>query len=134
MTERVNCMIFKALLYISLTFFILGFIYKVWTWFSRSVGMSKENIPPFKRFFTFIKGFWGITCSLKLFTLIKAVILDLILQRRTFKESIPRWIMHILIYSGFLLLVLMLLLLVVVDWLLVEPMPEQMEMIQYFHQ
>ena len=100
-------MAFKVLLYSSLLVFTVGLIYRIWTWFYRSTEMPDENIPPFTRFLTFIKGFAGIICSLKLFTLIKTLILDLILQRRTLKESVVRWIMHMLIYSGFILLILM---------------------------
>ncbi|MFC1495757.1 4Fe-4S dicluster domain-containing protein, partial [Thermodesulfobacteriota bacterium] len=45
--------------------------------------------------------------SKKIFTLIKIFILDVIFQRRALKEDILRWAMHMLIYSGFMLLILM---------------------------
>lgn len=99
-------MVFRMLLYISLSVFILGLVYRISTWFFRSIG-STGDIHPCTRFFAFIRGFIGIIFSLKIFTLIKVFILDVILQRRVLKEDILRWVMHMLIYGGFMLLILM---------------------------
>ncbi|MGD8723319.1 MAG: 4Fe-4S dicluster domain-containing protein, partial [Desulfobacterales bacterium] len=37
----------------------------------------------------------------------EAVVLDVLLQRRIFKESVSRWLAHMLIFNGFMLLLLM---------------------------
>jgi heterodisulfide reductase subunit C len=39
--------------------------------------------------------------------LLKAVVLDVLLQQRTLKESVTRWLAHMLIFYGFMLLLLM---------------------------
>jgi hypothetical protein len=45
--------------------------------------------------------------SARILTLIKVFFLDSILQRKVFQESRFRWLIHILIYGGFVLLLLM---------------------------
>ncbi len=100
-------MVFNVLLYISLGIFILGLIYKAYTWFSRKIGVSAQDFTTSQRFSAAVKGTAGVVFSLKIFRLIKAFILDVLLQRRTLKEDFLRWAMHMLIYWGFMLLLLM---------------------------
>jgi heterodisulfide reductase subunit C/nitrate reductase gamma subunit len=100
-------MVFNVLLYISLGIFVLGLIYKAYTWFSREIGVSARNYTTGQRFSAAVKGTAGVVFSLKIFRLIQAFILDVLLQRRTLKEDFLRWAMHMLIYWGFMLLLLM---------------------------
>ncbi|MGA8179835.1 MAG: nitrate reductase, partial [Desulfobacterales bacterium] len=95
-------MVFNVLLYISLGIFILGLIYKAYTWFSRKIGVSAQDFTTSQRFSAAVKGTAGVVFSLKIFRLIKAFILDVLLQRRTLKEDFLRWAMHMLIYWGFM--------------------------------
>ena len=100
-------MVFDVLLYISLGIFSLGLMFKLFTWFSRKIGFGAEAIATSERLVAAVKGVAGIIFSLKLFTLIKVFILDVIIQIRTLKEDPLRWLMHILIYWGFMLLLFM---------------------------
>jgi len=100
-------MVFNVLLYISLGIFILGLIYKVYTWFSLKIGISAQDYTPSQRFSAAVKGTVGVVFSSKILLLIKAFILDVLLQRRILKEDFLRWLMHMLLYGGFMLLLLM---------------------------
>ncbi len=100
-------MVFNVLLYISLGIFILGLIYKAYTWFSMKIGISARDYTPAQRFSAAIKGTVRVIFSSKIFLLIKAFILDVLLQRRILKEDFLRWMMHMLLYGGFMLLLLM---------------------------
>ncbi len=100
-------MVFNVLLYISLGIFILGLVYKAYTWLSRKIGVSAQDYTTSQRFSAAVKGTVGVVFSSKILRLIKAFILDVLLQRRTLKEDFLRWVMHMLIYWGFILLLLM---------------------------
>ncbi|HSQ85077.1 MAG TPA: hypothetical protein VLM43_10155, partial [Desulfobacterales bacterium] len=100
-------MVFNVLLYISLGIFILGLIYKAYTWFSMKIGISAQDYTPAQRFSAAVKGTVGVIFSSKILRLIKAFILDVVFQRRALKEDFLRWMMHMLLYGGFMLLLLM---------------------------
>jgi len=100
-------MVFNVLLYISLGIFILGLIYKAYTWFSRKIGISAQDYTPGQRFSAAVKGTAGVIFSSKILRLIKAFILDVVFQRRALKEDFLRWMMHMFLYGGFMLLLLM---------------------------
>ncbi|MCK4782565.1 MAG: respiratory nitrate reductase subunit gamma, partial [Desulfobacteraceae bacterium] len=102
-------MLFNIALYVSLVIFVIGLIYKLWTWFHKDVGMGEKEISAYKRLFSAIKGILATVFSGKILTLIKVFVLDVILQLRILKDSEDRilWIMHILIFVGFILLLLM---------------------------
>lgn len=73
-------MVFDLLLYISLGIFSLGLVFKFFTWFSRKIGYGSEKFTTFARLAAAVKGIAGILFSLKLLTLIKVFILDVIFQ------------------------------------------------------
>jgi heterodisulfide reductase subunit C/nitrate reductase gamma subunit len=100
-------MFLKVSLYISLVIFILALIYKVSTWFRYKIGIGADEIPTSTRVFSAIKGILSTLFSVKIFTLLKVFVLDVLLQFRILKEDFLRWIMHIFIYGGFMLLLLM---------------------------
>ncbi|MBW2448820.1 MAG: 4Fe-4S dicluster domain-containing protein [Deltaproteobacteria bacterium] len=100
-------MVFNVLLYISLGIFILGLIYKVYAWFSLKIGISAQDYTPSQRFSAAVKGTVGVIFSSKILRLIKAFILDVVMQKKILKEDFLRWMMHMLLYGGFMLLLLM---------------------------
>ena len=100
-------MLFTTLLYISLAIFFLGLIYRVSTWFSRSIGISAKDVTTSERISAAVKGILNTVFSAKILTLVKVFVLDVILQRRILKEDFFRWLMHMFIYVGFMLLLLM---------------------------
>ena len=98
---------FSILLYSALIIFLLGLIYKVSTWFTRKLGNSGQNYTASRRVASAAKGFAGIAFSARLFSLLKALVVDVLLQARVFNEDIFRWLAHMLIFYGFMLLLLM---------------------------
>ncbi len=100
-------MLFNILLYLSLAIFIAGLIYRVAIWLSRSVGLVPDHITTGSRAVAAVKGILGTIFSTKLLVLIKALVLDVLLQRRTLKVDGFRWAMHMLIFYGFMVLLLM---------------------------
>jgi len=100
-------MLFTVLLYTSIFVFLIGTIYKVSTWFSRKIGIASKNFTTSERISAAIKGILGVIFSPKILILIKVFILDVVLQRRILKEDLLRWLMHMLIFTGFMMLLLM---------------------------
>ena len=100
-------MVFTLLLYTSLAVFAIGLIYKISTWFSRNIGISAQEFTTSQRVSAAAKGLAGAIFSAKIVTLIKVFILDVVLQKRILQEDSLRWLMHMLIYAGFMLLLLM---------------------------
>ena len=100
-------MLFTVLLYISLFVFLLGLIYKVSTWFSRKIGIASQNFTTSERTSAAVKGILGVIFSPKILILVKVFIIDIIFQRRILQEDLLRWIMHMLIFIGFMMLLLM---------------------------
>ncbi|MBW1960020.1 MAG: 4Fe-4S dicluster domain-containing protein [Deltaproteobacteria bacterium] len=98
---------FSVFLYTSLAIFFLGLIYRVSTWFSRKIGFSARNIKISERVSSAARGIVGVVFSSKILILVKVLMLDVVLQIRILKEDFLRWLMHMLIYGGFILLLLM---------------------------
>ncbi|MFC1670423.1 4Fe-4S dicluster domain-containing protein [Spirochaetota bacterium] len=99
--------VFYMALYISLGIFGLGLIYRFSVWYRRKIGSTARGISSGKRLTMSIMGIFKVIFSLKVFTFLKAFILDVIFQRKIIKESFSRWIMHLFIYLGGILLLLM---------------------------
>ena len=100
-------MVFTGFLYASLIIFALGLIIKIWTWLSRTIGTSAKKIPTSERVSAAVKGIFSVVFSAKILTLIRVFVLDVVLQIRILKEDFLRWVMHIFIYVGFMLLLFM---------------------------
>lgn len=100
-------MVFLTLFYISLAVFAVGLIYKVSTWFSRKIGIGAKGFTTSQRVSAAVKGLVGVVFSEKILTLIKVFFLDVLLQTRILKEDFTRWLMHMLIFGGFMLLLFM---------------------------
>jgi heterodisulfide reductase subunit C/nitrate reductase gamma subunit len=98
---------FDYLFYASLVIFLLGLIYKISTWFTRKIGILGKDITTAQRLWSAGKGIAGVIFSSKILALLQAVVLDVLFQRRVLKESVIRWLAHMLIFYGFMLLLLM---------------------------
>ena len=98
---------FDYLLYSALIIFLLGLVYKVSTWFRFNLGTGGQNYTASQRVGSVTRGIAGIIFSAKLFAVLKALVLDVLLQARVFREDIFRWLAHMLIFYGFMLLLLM---------------------------
>ena len=100
-------MFFDSLLYGSLSIFIIGSVYKCYTWVSRQITGPERPYSTGQRISEAIKGILGVIFSGRIVVLVKVLILDVILQRRILKEDALRWVMHMLIFVGFMLLLFM---------------------------
>ena len=100
-------MFFTVSLYIALAVFAIGLVFKVSTWFRYSLSPAALKISSGKRVAAAVKGVLLTVFSAKILTLLKVLVLEVLLQTRTLKESALRWWMHMLIYGGFMLLLLM---------------------------
>ena len=100
-------MLFTTSLYIALAVFVLGSLYKISTWFRYSLSADSEEMAVSDRVSAAVKGVLTTVFSGKILTLLEVFILDVIGQRRIFREDVLRWLMHICIFTGFMLLLLM---------------------------
>ena len=98
---------FDYLLYASLTIFLIGLVYKVSGWFTKSIGPVDPDMTTAHRLKAAAAGIAGVIFSPKLLEVFKAIAIDVLLQGRVFKEDIGRWLAHMLIFYGFMLLLLM---------------------------
>ena len=99
-------MFFTISLYIALTIFGIGLFYKMTTWFRYTIWTGGKVYTPFERVAFALKGIAGTLFSRKLGTLLRVFFFDVLLQFRTLRESTLRWVMHMAIFWGFLLLLL----------------------------
>lgn len=100
-------MFFTISLYVALAIFGLGLIYRCYTWLTYKIGKSARDIPFQERLVASAKGIVLAIFSPKLFALVKALVLDVVLQQRILKEDFLRWLMHMCIFAGFMGLLLM---------------------------
>jgi heterodisulfide reductase subunit C len=98
-------MVFDILFYTSLAIFIFGLIFKVSTWFTRKIGMFAYQVTAAERISAAARGILATIFSPKILVLIKVFIFDVALQFRILREDFLRWLMHMLIFWGFILLV-----------------------------
>lgn len=99
-------MFFLVSFYIALAIFVAGTLYKIFTWFFHRTGPSHKEIKGTDRVNAALKGIFSTIASKKLLTLIKVFLFDGLLQLRILRESFSRWLMHIFIFAGFMLLFL----------------------------
>jgi len=100
-------MFFTISLYLALAVFGLGLLYKISTWFRYRIGLEGRKFSATERASASIKGIISILFSGKIFTLFRVFILDVLLQIRVLRQDFLRWLMHICLYVGFMLLLLM---------------------------
>jgi nitrate reductase gamma subunit len=96
-------------LYLSLAVFGVSLVYRLSLWFKRDVGMGEKGITSASRVRAALKGLGGVLFSGRILGLIKSFLWDVLLQLRILRDKEDRslWIMHILIFAGFILLLLM---------------------------
>ena len=98
---------FNSLLLISLIIFFIGLIYRVSQWFTKSLGNPEHVGSTSQRIGAAVKGILMAFFSARLVIVLKALLVDVLLQVRIFRENKIRWLAHMLIFYGFMLLLLM---------------------------
>jgi heterodisulfide reductase subunit C/nitrate reductase gamma subunit len=100
-------MIYSISLYISLAVLLLGLIYKISSWFRYKISPDSEGIPTSTRLSAAAKGIVATVFSAKIGTLLKVFFTDVLWQKWLLEKDKLRWLAHMCIYGGFMLLLLM---------------------------
>ena len=100
-------MFFSFTLYLSLTIFFIGLVYRVWTWFRIRIGPEAADFSVSDRAAASVKAIIATLFSSRFFVILRVLVVDVILQIRFLREDFLRWFMHMLIFIGFMLLLLM---------------------------
>ena len=85
---------------LGLTVFLLGMIGLATVWISGTLPEIGEGNPS-KRILQIIKAIMRAFFSTRIWVIMKVLILDALLQRRLFRVSKPRWVMHALVFYAF---------------------------------
>jgi nitrate reductase gamma subunit len=90
--------------YIALVLFGIGVIYKMSTWFSGYVGVINKRVSTPERAAKALLGIVKAIFSVKLLSILKVIIVDVIFQGRILKDKQDRMVavMHVLIFLGFM--------------------------------
>jgi len=101
-------MFYDITLYVALTIFGVGLMYKISGWFRFSIDMQNRVIstPAASGIGTAVKGILATLFSPKFLILIRVFVKDVLVQMRIFNEDILRWLMHMLIFTGFMFLLI----------------------------
>ena len=100
-------MFYTITLYASLAIFGIGLVYKMSAWFRYKIGRDARDISVSTRISAAIKGILSTLFSAKIGILLKVFILDVLLQTWLLRKDFLRWLGHICIFGGFMLLLLM---------------------------
>lgn len=100
-------MFYTITLYASLAIFGIGLVYRISAWFRYKIGRDARNISVSTRISAAIKGILSTLFSAKIGILLKVFILDVLLQTWLLRKDFLRWLAHICIFGGFMLLLLM---------------------------
>lgn len=99
-------MFYETAIYLALALFGVGVVYKISGWFRFNINMQNRNLPTpeSSRIMAATKGVSTTLFSPKLFILILAFSRDVLVQRRILDQDMLRWIMHMLMFTGFMFL------------------------------
>ena len=100
-------MLYTITLYASLAIFGLGLIYKISNWFRWTVSPEAANITTSTRASAAVRAILSTLFSPKIGVLLRVFILDVLLQRWLLRKDFLRWLAHMCIYGGFMLLLMM---------------------------
>ncbi|SDO83908.1 4Fe-4S dicluster domain-containing protein [Desulforhopalus singaporensis] len=98
---------FNILLGLSVIVCLIGLFIRFSTWFSQGIAPSGSPAFSESRVGAAIKGVVSTLLGPRIFLVIKSFFADLLFLKRTFDKSYLRWVAHILIFTGFILLLLM---------------------------
>ncbi len=100
-------MFFLIILYGSLFLFLIGLCIKGSQWFRYTIGPKNPSNRPSVRITTALRGIALTLFSARIVPLIKALVLDVFFLRRTFRTGRTRWLMHMMMFWGFMMLLIM---------------------------
>jgi heterodisulfide reductase subunit C/nitrate reductase gamma subunit len=98
---------FNSLFLTALIIFLLGLSYKVSNWFVKKIASPGQTITTSQRVQSAAGGIFRVIFSSKFLIVLRVILVDILLQGRVFKEDVTRWLAHMLIFYGFMLLLVM---------------------------
>ena len=99
--------IFQTALYASLALCGLGLLWRVSAWFRVRVGPDVRDVTLSRRVAALFRGTASGLFSRQVLQVLAALLLDVLLLRRLYANEKLRWLAHLLIAVGFMLLLLM---------------------------
>ena len=100
-------MFYTITLYLSVAIFVVGLVYRISNWFRYKIGPDATGISTSRRVSSALSGMASAIFSAKIGVLGRVLLFDVLLQMGLLKKDFVRWLGHILIYGGFMLLLLM---------------------------
>ncbi len=100
-------MVYNITLYLSLSICVFGLMYRIFRWFSLSIGPDVEGESAAGRMRTACKTMLRFFFSRRILNFLKIFFVDSLFQTRLFQTSKARWLFHILLFHAFVLLVFM---------------------------
>ncbi len=100
-------MFYTVTLYLSLVIFVVGLVYRISNWFRYKIGPDAWGIPTSTRISSAVSAIGSTIFSAKIRALARVFLLDVLLQTWLLKKDFLRWLAHMCIYGGFMLLLLM---------------------------
>jgi len=100
-------MFFTVTLSIALAICGIGLLYKMSCWLRYKFGPCVEKITFADRFYGVIREIVEATYDGGIFIMLRAFVTDVLLQVKILRQGLPRWVMHLCLFYGFILLVLM---------------------------
>lgn len=94
-------MFFRISLFLAIAICLAGLAYKIWSWLSLSIDEEDSQYSPGQRLAASLREMGRVVFSRRLGTLLKALVLDGFLQRRSLAHSFAAWLAHICIFTGF---------------------------------
>jgi heterodisulfide reductase subunit C/nitrate reductase gamma subunit len=98
---------FNSLFLTALIIFFLGLGYKASNWFVKKIASPGQTITTSQRVRSAAGGIFRVIFSPKFLIVLRVILVDVLLQGRVFKEDVTRWLAHMLIFYGFMLLLVM---------------------------
>ncbi|MBP8297221.1 MAG: 4Fe-4S dicluster domain-containing protein [Burkholderiales bacterium] len=99
--------LFHTALYAALALVALGLLWRMSAWFRVRIGPDARTVTPAQRVGALFLGAASALFSRRLLNLIPALFLDVLLQRRLYANDKLRWLGHLLMFFGFMLLLLL---------------------------
>ncbi len=94
----------QTALYASLLLCALGLLWRISTWYRVRIGPDVQAVKLWQRLHALVRGVSGALFSRQMLHVLAAFFHDVLLQRRLYRSDKSRWLAHLLIFAGFMLL------------------------------
>lgn len=99
--------LFHTIFQASVALCVAGLLWRVSFWFRNRIGADARTVTPLQRLAAPFRGIATACSSRQVFHLVGAFVFDILLQRRLYAQDKLRWLGHLLVFAGFMLLLLM---------------------------